>query len=84
MAGKYYFAATCLGTTNRHFGFLVVADRAPSIRKLILAGAPAYLESPEIKVEFAQVGHELSRFLESTHHYRWLKLPRTARPRASR
>jgi len=64
--GSTYFAITCLGTTNRHFGFLVVGDRAPTVNQLIAAGAPVYLDSPEIKLEFSKVGHEMSRFLEST------------------
>jgi hypothetical protein len=77
--GSHYFAITCIGVTNIHFGFLVVADREPTRAQLILAGAPAYLESTEITYEVTKIGHELSRFLEATDNFRWLKLPRKTR-----
>lgn len=69
--GKFYYAVTCLAQQGNTYGYLVVADREPTMRQLQTA-------APEIPLihsyEVAKIGHELSRFLEATTHFRWRKL----------
>jgi len=71
--GKFYYAVTCLAQQGNTYGYLVVADRTPTIHQLTDNVAEvALIRSYEV----SKIGHELSRFLKDTKQFRWLKLTR--------
>ena len=71
--GKSYYAVTVLSCRGTHFGYLIVADKTPTLNQLVEARAAIPTDD---RFEVAKIGHELSRFLEASGHFRWLKLTR--------